>query len=304
MKQLLVIALCVFCVSAYAQSNEELIQLQNILKATGASWEARSNNFTRQHPIEQERALGLLPAVGRPDLKVTPSNLASVRESLPAKYETEHTGIRNQGNCGSCYSFGASACLEGLHKKNGKTIDLSEQDFMMKAREISGSNGGCNGWYLDTSMRLLRDNGVILEKECPYTGQEKACQQGSTLYKSKAFSQISEYTAHDKMKEEIKKALKKYGPVYCGFAVYSDFGGFHRGVYHYTTGYLRGYHAVCIVGWDDTAEVGDGTKGAWKVKNSWGESWGENGYFRIGYSQMKNKVKFATCFGGCFYITK
>lgn len=273
---------------ANAQSSREIQSLNEILKATDATWTAAENEVTRMNAIEQEKLFGLLPAVG--EMSLLPEETISTEAVRAERFEAAHTPIKNQGSCGSCYSFGASASYEGWKLKAGQTTDLSEQDFMMTAKSI-GPHGGCSGWYLDTSMNLLKDKGVANESACPYKAVETACpSSASKVHKIGAWSRTSDLAT-------IKSALANYGPVYTGFAVYGDFMSYKGGIYKYTSGSLRGYHAVAIVGYDDATQC-------FKVKNSWGTGWGEGGYFRIHYSQMTNSVQFGTCFGGSYYITR
>jgi len=293
MRNWIVLSLCfILCFSVANAQSRELIELQQILQATNGSWVAGENFVTQMSPEDQQQLLGLLPGVFDPSALPAETTVREVRD-LPSKYITEHTGIRNQRSCGSCYAFGACATYEGFQMKSaGESYDLSEQCFMMKAKAI-GPYGGCRGWYLDTSMNLLVNYGVCNESDCPYLASESACH-------SNPLQQCAHTIKHWKVTTDaktIKDALYKNGPVYVGFAVYSDFSYYNGGVYRYASGYLRGYHAVCVVGWDDTKDGG-----AWYVKNSWGTGWGDNGYFWIGYDQMTNAVKFGTCFGGSYYI--
>lgn len=249
---------------------------------------AQDNYVSRMNDIERQSLLGLLPGIM--DIQNLPEEtFVGELKFRDTRFEAPHTGIRNQGSCGSCYSFGASAAYEGFQLKKGKTTDASEQDFLMKAKKI-GPYGGCQGWYLDTSMNLLQNQGVCSESCCPYKGSEVACSTSCT-----AEHKISSYGRGTSI-DAIKNALHTYGPVYCGFAVYADFFNYTGGVYKVNNNSLQGYHAVCIVGYDDG-------KQAWKVKNSWGTGWGDGGYFWIGYDQMTNKVQFGTCFGGCYWVT-
>jgi len=259
--------------------------LQQILKATNASWTAAETTISRMSVSERKQLLGLLPGVFNP--ATVPAPIVVSFQPVRGGYETPHTPVRDQGQCGSCYSFGACGTYEGWRLLNGVATDLSEQYFMMKAKEI-GPYGGCSGWWLDTSMNLLRDNGVADESACSYLAYESACPSSAT-----PVHRIGSYVATTDQ-ATIQSALHNYGPVYVGFAVYNDFFSYSGGYYEYSSGGLAGYHAVCIVGYDDTG---------FKVKNSWGTGWGESGYFRIKYSQMTNSVQFGTCFGGSFYIT-
>lgn len=269
MKKLFVVALCVCLSIAFAQ-NAELEQLQQILQQTRGSWVAGETSVSQMSPIEQEQLMGLLPGVY--NLATLPEETITSEDARASKFEARHTSIKNQKSCGSCYSFGASATYESWKLvTTGKTYDLSEQDFMMKAKAI-GPYGGCSGWYLDTSMDLLKNKGVTDERCCPYKASEQAC-PGSC----QAVHTIKKWKRTTNLKT-IKDALQKYGLVYCGFAVYSDFSYYKKGVYRYKSGSLRGYHAVAIVGYDDGLQ-------AFKVKNSWGTGWGESGYFRIAYGE-------------------
>jgi len=286
MKKLLFVVIALSFVSLVAQEeNLSLSDLQQILYTTRGSWTASETTVSRLPVEEQKQLCGLLPGIHNPN--AVPEAVVEVAEEARGSYEAKHTAVRDQGQCGSCYSFGASATYEGWRLIQGKTYDLSEQYFMMKAKSI-GPSGGCSGWWLDTSMNLLKNYGVADESACPYKAAESACPSTATAnHKIGSWASTTD-------KGTIQSALQKYGPVYVGFAVYQDFSYYSTGYYEYKSGSLRGYHAVAIVGYDD--------KG-FKVKNSWGTGWGESGYFRILYSQMTNTVQFGTCFGGSFYIT-
>ena len=287
MKKLIVLSLCVFVTLSIVNAEpQELIELQRILAATRGTWVASETYVSRMTVEQQQRLLGLLPGVYNPkELKIAADVEYAPRD---VRYQVAHTPIRDQRSCGSCYAFGACASYESWKLVKGVTTDLSEQDFMMKAKSI-GPYGGCRGWYLDTSMNLLKNNGVCDESSCPYKGYESACSNCQPTHKIGGWASTTNLNT-------IKSKLTT-GAVYVGFAVYSDFMSYSGGVYRYTSGSLRGYHAVAIVGYDDSLKC-------FKVKNSWGTGWGESGYFRIGYDQMTNAVKFGNCFGGSFYITR
>jgi C1A family cysteine protease len=289
MKKLISLAFIFVIALSFVAAQEKAVSvdaIQEILRATDASWTAGENDVTRMTADEQKQLLGLLPGVYDPASVPAPTVVSF--EPVRGGYETPHTPVRNQGQCGSCYSFGACGTYEGWRLLGGVTTDLSEQYFMMKAKAI-GPYGGCSGWYLDTSMNLLKNYGVANESDCAYKAYESACPSSATpVHKIGAWSSTTD-------KGTIQNAVHQYGPVYVGFAVYTDFSSYTSGYYEYKTGSLRGYHAVCVVGYDDVG---------FKVKNSWGTGWGDKGYFKIKYSQMTNSVQFGTCFGGSFYITR
>jgi len=246
----LVTLVCILAVMSFVSAQDRELQiLQDVLRATNASWTAGETSVNQLSPMEQEQLFGLLPGVY--DLASFPAETIDSTPVERGSYEIAHTSIRNQGQCGSCYSFGACATYEGWKLAQGTTTDLSEQYFMMKAKSI-GPSGGCSGWYLDTSMNLLKNYGVCAESCCPYKASESNCPSTCTgTYKISSWSSTTNKTT-------IQNALQK-SPVYAGFAVYADFMSYTGGYYEYKTGSLKGYHAVCIIGYDDTG---------WKVKNS------------------------------------
>jgi hypothetical protein len=83
-----------------------------------------------------------------------------------------------------------------------------------------------------------------------------------------------------------KNVLAAKGPMVAGMAVFNDFFSYRTGVYRHTTGALAGYHAVSVVGYDDTQQC-------WICKNSWGPGWGDSGWFRIGYGECGMDTQFA-----------
>jgi hypothetical protein len=83
-----------------------------------------------------------------------------------------------------------------------------------------------------------------------------------------------------------KNLIASKGPVVAGMAVFEDFSFYHTGVYKHTTGVLRGYHAVSVVGYDDNLQC-------WIAKNSWSTSWGDSGFFKIGYGECQIDTSFA-----------
>jgi C1A family cysteine protease len=199
----LVTLVCVFALAVSASAQDrELQALQEILQASNASWTAGETSISRMSPIEQEQLLGLLPGVY--DLASFPNETIDETPVRVERFEAAHTPIKNQGQCGSCYSFGACATYESWKKVTaGQTYDLSEQYFMMKAKSI-GPSGGCSGWYLDTSMNLLKNYGVADEAKCPYKAYEQACPSTATpVHKIASWSSTTSATT-------IKNALQTY----------------------------------------------------------------------------------------------
>ena len=84
----------------------------------------------------------------------------------------------------------------------------------------------------------------------------------------------------------VKYILQRFGPVAGGFMVFEDWARYREGVYLYdNVSPFGGHHSIEIVGWGDDAALPNG--GYWIVKNDFGEAWGENGFFRIGYGECE-----------------
>jgi C1A family cysteine protease len=185
------------------------------------------------------------------------------------------TPVQSQGSCGSCVAFGAVAALEGQLKIQGNNpswnIDLSE------AHLFSCGGGSCtSGWYVSSALNYLEEYGTPDEACAPYRSTSVSCANSCSDWQSRAYKIRSwNWIAPDP--SAIEAALLN-GPLVARFDVYSDFLTYTSGVYHHTSGDLKGGHAVALVGYDSVERY-------WIAKNSWGAPWGESGYFRIGFGE-------------------
>lgn len=182
---------------------------------------------------------------------------------LPASYIANYTGVRDQGNCGSCWAFSTAGMFESILLKQGINADLSEQWLVS-----CNTNGwGCNGGNFASSYYL--NPGAVLEQCFPYRASDLPCQQGCPYVYIASSSKSASNTS------AIKNAIYNYGAVSCSVYVSIYFQAYSGGVFNYCQN-SPANHAVVLVGWDDS-------KGAWRMKNSWGRSWGESGMMWITY---------------------
>lgn len=190
------------------------------------------------------------------------------------------TPIRNQGACGSCVSFACCATIESRIKivcrNAGLDTDLSEAHLF-----FCGCGNCCDsGWNFTPALDFCKNTGVGLESDFPYTDSNQPCRNISSHVTLSSWRRILSVN-------ERKSSLASKGPVVGGLAIYSDFYNYSSGVYRRTPGAnLEGYHAVCVVGYDDGQDC-------WICKNSWGPGWGDSGYFRIGYGEAEMDTDFA-----------
>lgn len=193
--------------------------------------------------------------------------------------------IRNQEKCGSCYAFGSMAMLEArirIISNNSLNPVFSTQDIVSCSEYSQGCEGGFP--YL-IAGKYAEDFGVVEESCLPYKASDVvSCSRensGCTRYRATNYFYIGGY--YGACNEQLMLAnLVQKGPIAVSFEVTNDFLAYKKGIYHkvYVEDGFNPWeitnHVVSIVGYG----VENGVK-YWTVKNSWGEKWGEEGYFRI-----------------------
>lgn len=178
------------------------------------------------------------------------------------------TPIKNQGACGSCWAFAATGALESANFiKNKYLVLLSEQQLVDCS--TSYGNEGCNGGLMEYAYEYVKDHGICTETDYPYTGKDGKCKTCRTDVK------ITGYKTLEQNEDALAEAVTNQ-PVSVG--MYADpLQLYFFGVFD---GPCKGEmdHGVLIVGYD--VEVISNKK-YWHVKNSWGKTWGEKGYFKL-----------------------
>jgi len=196
---------------------------------------------------------------------------------LPTDFDWVEKGavnpVKNQGSCGSCWAFATVANIEGAgFVENKKLLSLSEQELVDCDKVDQGCQGGLpSNAYTD----MIKNNlGLELESAYSYKAANGKCQAKPSAEKAfiKSFVKIS--TDED----QIAAALIKYGPLAIGINA-GPMQMYHGGVAHpwsILCNPKKLDHGVAIVGFGV-----DSGKKYWKIRNSWGASWGEKGYYRI-----------------------
>ncbi len=188
------------------------------------------------------------------------------------------TPVKDQGSCGSCVAFGTVATIETtirrLRNNPALAIDLSEAHLFYCYASALGRT--CkNGWWVPPSMDAAK-TGLAIEASYPDTAADQNCSNLASNWQSSAVK-ISGW--HEiKSTADMKEWLATRGALAACFTVYTDFYAYKSDIYSLVSGKAEGGHCVSIVGYNDT-------EGYWIAKNSWGQSFGENGFFRIAYGQ-------------------
>lgn len=171
------------------------------------------------------------------------------------------TPVKNQGQCGSCWAFSATGALEGLSKIGfGSLQSFSEQQLV----DCSGSygNNACNGGLMDNAFKYVKAHGIVHEDEYKYTAKKGSCVTNSGPFKISGFTDISNCNT-------LASAISGR-PISVAVDA-TNWSHYTSGVFNNCATKLN--HGVLL--------VGVSTDGTWKVKNSWGTSWGESGFIRV-----------------------
>ena len=183
------------------------------------------------------------------------------------------TGVKDQGQCGSCWSFSTTGSVEGAWFLAGHTlVSLSEQQLVDCSRAYG--NQGCNGGLMDDAFKyIIANKGLTTEANYPYTAKDGTCD------KTKAAAVAATISAFTDVAPKNPTALQNavaQQPV--SIAVEADQAAWQL----YKSGTISKNcgtsldHGVLVVGYDTTA-----SPPFWIVKNSWGASWGQAGYIQI-----------------------
>ncbi|KAH0674013.1 hypothetical protein KY290_022800 [Solanum tuberosum] len=224
----------------------------------------------------------------RPNLNAEKAPILPTTD-LPADFDWREKGavtdVKNQGSCGSCWSFSTTGAVEGAHfLATGELVSLSEQqlvdcDHECDPVEKNDCDAGCGGGLMTSAFEYtLKSGGLQLEKDYPYTGKDGKCH----FDKSKIAASVSNFSVVGLDEDQIAANLLKHGPLAVGINA-AWMQTYVRGVSCPLICLKRQDHGVLLVGYgsEGFAPIRLKNKPYWIIKNSWGKTWGEHGYYKI-----------------------
>lgn len=257
----------------------------------GHSWEMGLNQFSDM-TFEEFRFEYLAEAQNCSATNTRPFYAAHVPTSMDWRDEGDYvTAVKNQGKCGSCWTFSTTGCLESataIHATGNPLYVLSEQQLVDCATAFD--DFGCNGGLPSHAFEYIKYNkGLESEDDYPYDAKVGNCEFNPALVKAFVFDVVN-ITKDDE--DSLVNAVGSMNPVSVAFEVTEDFMHYKSGVYSNPKCSKlpsKVNHAVLAVGYDQDASG----KRYWIIKNSWGTTFGIDGYFYM--ERGTNMCGVATC---------
>ena len=252
------------------------------------------NQFTDMTSTEFEKNVihsGFISTTESPSLrgKSKCSQYSYQQIKVPSSIDWRELGavtpVKDQGQCGSCWSFSATGAMEGAWSiATGNLVSLSEEQLVDCSKRYG--NLGCNGGLMDNAFQYAIDNGMCVESDYPYTastGSSGSCK--STCEPEVTVKDCADVPANNQL--ALKEAVS-FGPV--SIAIEADtriFQSYSSGVITSSSCGTDLDHGVLIVGYGTEPET---QIDYWLVKNSWSSTWGDEGYVKIERSDSTNDI--------------
>lgn len=211
------------------------------------------------------------------------NSLKELSTETPEEFDWEKknkvTCVKNQGQCGSCWAFSTVAAIESENAiVNNKLINLSEQELV----DCGGGeykNQGCNGGLMQSGFHYVMDKGLCSEQNYPYKAIDESCRSCKEIIKISDCKSVPSYN------ETVLKYAVLKKPISVAVDASSlSFQFYSEGILNSGCG-TNLNHAVLLVGYGE-----DNGEKYWRIKNSWGEDWGEDGYIRLARQDTNKKT--------------
>ncbi|XP_066601468.1 uncharacterized protein [Prorops nasuta] len=256
--------------------------IENLRNNEQATAEYGITMFADIAPEEfRAKYMGLRPEL-RKENEIPMLNAEIPNVQLPNEFDWRHynvvTPVKNQGACGSCWAFAVTGNVEGQYAiKHKQLVSLSEQELI----DCDKLDAGCNGGLPDSAYRAIENlGGLELESDYPYEAENDKCHLNKNKLKVRVVSAVNITSNETKMAQW----LVNNGPIAIGInanAMQFYVGGVSH-PYKFLCSPKNLDHGVLIVGYGvKSYPLFNKTIPYWIIKNSWGPSWGEQGYYRV-----------------------
>jgi len=261
--------------------------IERAITERDAKWTADETSVSKLSVEEKKRLCGV-------DIGFTPNGSAELSRSKftytgtfdwrDVNGQNWVTSVKNQGSCGSCWIFGATAAFETQINIDANDSALDFDASEQKILSCLSGGWGCGGGDPKSALKHIRDDGIPNEACMPYHANDDIpCSEACSDWESNAWSLKTIGIPGSHTTDSYKAILENNGPMVVVLSVGEDLFYYKGGIYEPTwTSKEFGWanHCVMLVGYDDNNEC-------WIIKNSWGTGWGEDGYGRVSYGQLE-----------------
>lgn len=252
--------------SALSLSNQEFINKHN---SENHSYLVEENSFINTTYIDEFTQMNHYNSKDNKQIILNFTDL--YQNSVDWRNSYKVSSVKNQGQCGGCWAFSSVGAVESAWAiKHNALYNLSEQELI----DCSSENHGCEGGSMVKSFQYIIENGLCSNLSYPYTAIDKRCNNTC-----KSLVKISNYSDIIPNQEKMLMRAVQHQPVSVAIqANKRSFQMYQRGIYSDPDCGFELDHGVLLIGYgyDKTYDMD-----YWIIKNSWSDSWGENGYIRI-----------------------
>jgi C1A family cysteine protease len=273
------------------KDNVDFINAHN-LRADEHGYSVGINQFADMNSAEFKQTMLTYKAENKKAGNVVVLDETNLAASVDWVSKGAVTPVKNQGQCGSCWAFSTTGSVEGAFQiATGQLKSFSEQELV----DCAGSYGnqGCNGGLMDDGFKYIEAKGDALESTYAYTGKTGTCSSSKSGQAAIAKGQLTTFSDVTTDSEAQLMAAVNKGPV--SVAIEADQSGFQfykSGVFSGTCGSNLD-HGVLVVGYGT-----DSGSDYWKVKNSWGTTWGQAGYIMMAKGSASSNSTSRKLLGG------